>query len=326
MNEPPARTRTAPPPVGTWQDLPPAAGAVVMATGILSVGLHLVGHEALSGVLLCLAALVWLLLAWDFGAHLLRDRHRWLADADTPPGLTAVAATTILGVRVALLGWNTFAGVLLALASVLWAVLLTAVLRHLRRHMPGSVFLICVATQAIAVLAATLAPAGGDWLAWAALVFFCLGLVLYADALSRFDFGQLARGAGDQWVAGGALAISALAGSKLLASGVWSGSASTALRTVTLVLLALDLVWYVVLLCSELLRPRPRYDVRRWATVFPLGMTAVGSLSTAAATGVAWLDTLGSVLLWVAVVAWLLTLSGLLRALGARARTRSVGS
>lgn len=139
------------------------------------------------------------------------------------------------------------------------------------------------------------------------------------DALARFDFGQIARGAGDQWVAGGALAISALATSKLLASAVWSGSASTALRTATLVLLALDLVWYVVLLCSELLRPRLRYDVRRWATVFPLGMTAVASLSASAATGIAWLGTLGSVLLWVAALAWLLTLCGLLRALVARA-------
>ncbi|WP_329124638.1 tellurite resistance/C4-dicarboxylate transporter family protein [Streptomyces sp. NBC_01353] len=319
MDEPIARTRTVPPPAGTWTDLPPAAGAVVMATGILSVGLHLDGSEVLSRVLLCLAALVWLLLGWDFGARLLRSRRRWLADADTPPGLTAVAATTIMGVRVALLGWSAFAGVLLALAVVLWAVLLTAVLRHLRRHMPGAVFLICVATQALAVLAATLAPVGGDWLAWAGLVAFGLGLLLYVDALARFDFGQIARGAGDQWVAGGALAISALATSKLLASAVWSGSASTALRTATLVLLALDLVWYVVLLCSELLRPRLRYDVRRWATVFPLGMTAVASLSASAATGIAWLGTLGSVLLWVAALAWLLTLCGLLRALVARA-------
>ncbi|MFE5484662.1 tellurite resistance/C4-dicarboxylate transporter family protein [Streptomyces sp. NPDC056527] len=321
MNEPPVRTRPAPPPPGTWRDLPPAAGAVVMATGILSVGFHLDGREALSRVLLCLAALVWLLLAWDFGARLLRSRRRWLADADTPPGLTAVAATTIIGVRIALLGWNAFAGVLLALAVLLWAVLLTAVLRHLRRHMPGSVFLICVATQALAVLAATLAPAEGDWLAWAALVFSGLGLLLYADALARFDFGQILRGAGDQWVAGGALAISALAGSKLLESAVWSGSAYTALRTATLVLIALDLAWYVVLLCSELLSPRPQYDVRRWATVFPLGMTAVASLSTAAATGIAWLDTLGTVLLWVAALAWLLTLCGLLRALLVRAAT-----
>ncbi|WP_449345596.1 hypothetical protein [Streptomyces narbonensis] len=31
-----------------WAELPPAAGAAVMATCILSVGLHLTGFEALS--------------------------------------------------------------------------------------------------------------------------------------------------------------------------------------------------------------------------------------------------------------------------------------
>jgi len=31
----------------------------------------------------------------------------------------------------------------------------------------------------------------------------------------------------------------------------------------------LALTWYAVLLVAEFVRPRPRYDVRRWATVFP---------------------------------------------------------
>lgn len=110
------------------------------------------------------------------------------------------------------------------------------------------------------------------------------------------------------------MAISALAGSKLLASGVWSGGAETALRTTTLVLLALDLIWYVVLLGGEIVRPRPGYDLLRWATVFPLGMTAVAALSTSAATGVGWLDSLGRVLLWIAVAVCLLTAYGFARA------------
>ncbi|MEU9994114.1 tellurite resistance/C4-dicarboxylate transporter family protein [Streptomyces sp. NPDC050848] len=302
-----------------WAELPPAAGSAVMATGILSVGFHLTGRETVSRVLLCLAVLVWLLLACDFASRLLRSRPRWVAEADTPPALTAVAATTVLGVRVAVLGWTTAAAVLLALSAVLWAPLLAAVLTHLRRRMPGGVFLICVATQGLVVLGATLAVSAGDWLARTAMVFFVLGLVLYAAALFRFDFHQVAEGAGDQWVAGGALAISALAGSKLLATGVWAGTgAHTALRTVTLILLAGDLAWYLVLLGAELLRRRPGYDVRRWATVFPMGMTAVACLSTSAATAVGWLDGLGQVLLWIATAAWLVTFVGTVRAVAGR--------
>ncbi|TYC66700.1 hypothetical protein EH183_41560 [Streptomyces sp. CB01881] len=179
--------------------------------------------------------------------------------------------------------------------------------------MPGAAFLICVATQGLAVLAAVLAPQAGDRLAWAALVLFLLGLGLYVDALVRFDLRQLAVGAGDHWVAGGAMAISALAASKLLASGTWSGTAHTALRTTTLVLLGIALGWYLVLACFEAARPRLHYDLRRWSTVFPLGMTAGAALSTAAAARVSWLDPLGRVLLWIAAAVWLLTAYGAVR-------------
>ncbi|MFD3946690.1 tellurite resistance/C4-dicarboxylate transporter family protein [Streptomyces sp. NPDC058579] len=303
-----------------WAELPPAAGAAVMATGILSVGFHLTGLETVSRVLLCLAGVVWVVLAGDFANRLLRSRPRWVAEADTPPALTAVAATTVLGVRVALLGWTTAAAALLALSAVLWAPLLTAVLRHVGRRMPGGVFLICVATQGLVVLGAALAVPAEEWLARTALVFFVLGLLLYAAALFRFDFRQVIEGAGDQWVAGGALAISALAGSKLLATGVWAGTgAHTVLRTVTLILLAADLAWYVILLGAELLSRRPGYDVRRWATVFPMGMTAVACLSTSTATDIRWLDGLGQVLLWIATAAWLVTLVMMVRALPGRA-------
>ncbi|MFG2875383.1 tellurite resistance/C4-dicarboxylate transporter family protein [Streptomyces sp. NPDC048337] len=293
---------------GWWAGLPPAAGAAVMAVGIISVGLHLTGHEVPSLIALALAGALWLVLAADFTARLLGDRRRFRAEADTPAALTAVAATTVLGTRLSLLGWQDVAAALLALAAVLWPGLLFAVVRHWRRRMPGVAFLVCVATQGLAVLAAVLAAAEHhDWLAWAALACFCLGLLLYAVALARFDLGEVAGGAGDHWVAGGALAISSLAASKLTASPVWTGSAHTVLRTATLALLGLSLTWYAVLLTAELRHPRPRYDIRRWATVFPLGMTAAACLSAADPTGVAWLRPLGEVLLWIAVAACLFT-------------------
>ncbi|MER5712286.1 hypothetical protein AB0B13_19005 [Streptomyces sp. NPDC042898] len=77
---------------------------------------------------------------------------------------------------------------------------------------------------------------------------------MYVDAQARFDVRQVVTGAGDQWIAGGALAISALTGSKFLAAGVRSGGAATTLRGATLVLVALDLAWYAVLLCGEVAR------------------------------------------------------------------------
>lgn len=285
-----------------------------MATGIISVGFHLTGHATLSGILLTVAGLVWVLLAAAFATTLLRDRPRWQAQAANPPALTAVAATCVLGTRLALFGWRTTAGVLLAVAVAVWPALLVSVMRHWKRPAPGAAFLVCVATQALAVLAGTLAPTTGDWLAWCALAAFALGIVLYGEALARFDVRQLLTGSGDHWIAAGALAISALAGTKLTASQVWTGSAHSVLKTATLVLLALDLAVYAVLVVCEVLRPRLRYDIRRWSTVFPLGMTAVATLSTATAADAPGLHDPGTALLWVAAVVWLLALGGLLRA------------
>ncbi|WP_042447844.1 tellurite resistance/C4-dicarboxylate transporter family protein [Streptacidiphilus jiangxiensis] len=312
-----------------WAELPPAAGSAVMATGIVSVGLHLVGSEGLSVALLVLGGLAWLTLSADFMLRLLRDRTRWAAEADTPPALTAIASTTVLGTRVSLLGtggsgWQVLAAAALVVAAVAWTVLMPHVMRHWARHgMPGAVFLVCVATEGLAVLGATLATArAATWLAWAALVCFGLGLVLYGVAFRHFELRQLRTGAGDHWVAGGALAISALAGAKLLAVPAWRGTGlHDTLRPLTLVLLGLVWLWYLALVLAELRWPRPRYDVRRWATVFPMGMTATATLSTATAASVGWLRTPGQVLLWVAVAAWALTLVGLLRSV-APARRR----
>ncbi|MFE7167341.1 tellurite resistance/C4-dicarboxylate transporter family protein [Streptomyces sp. NPDC057616] len=293
-----------------WAQRPPAAGAAVMATGIVSVGLHLTAHEVLSRIALVLACAAWLGLAADFGVRLARERERWWADARRPQSLTAVAATTVLGTRFSLAGLPTLAETLLALAAVLWPLLLVEVVRNWQRRMPGSVFLCCVATEGLAVLGATLAGAEATaWLAHTALVLFGLGLVLYGFALSRFDLRQVTEGQGDHWLAGGALAISALAGSKLLAADsarlyLWNDDDRGVLRFVTSALLVLDLAWYAVLLVAEAARPRLDYDARRWATVFPLGMTAAAVLSAATALGAPWLRGPGQVLLWIVVAAW----------------------
>ncbi|MCL8011683.1 tellurite resistance/C4-dicarboxylate transporter family protein [Streptomyces sp. AS02] len=299
-----------------WSQRPPAAGAAVMATGILSVALHQTDYETLSRIALALACAAWLALAADFVARLVRDRTGWAKEAATPAALTAVAATTVLGTRFSTLGWQTLAKALLALAAVLWPGLLIAVVRHWHRRMPGAVFLGCVATQGLAVLAATLAATETTaWLAHAALALFWLGLLLYAIALTRFDLRQVTHGPGDHWVAGGALAISALAGSRLIAADsadlyLWNDDDSGVLRNVTVALLVLDLAWYAVLLVAEIAWPRPHYDVRRWATVFPMGMTAAATLSVATAVDVPWLRTPGEALLWIAVAAWLAVTAG----------------
>lgn len=147
-------------------------------------------------------------------------------------------------------------------------------------------------TQGLAVLAATLAAAERTaWLAHTALVLCRLGLVLYGFALAHFDVRQVLEGTGDPWIAGGALAISALTGARLLIAGddaglyLWDDDDRGVLRAVTVLLLVLDLAWCLVLPAAEAARPRLGHDERRWSTVFPMGMTAA-ALSVATAVGV----------------------------------------
>lgn len=132
-------------------------------------------------------------------------------------------------------------------------------------------------------------------------------------------------------MAGGALSISALAGTKLLGADdaglyLWNGDDTHVLRTVTGALLVLDLAWYVVLLVAELRWRRPGYDLRRWSTAFPLGMTATATLSVAAALDLPWLKGPGQVLLWVAVAAWLAVAAGALTTARAALASHGWGS
>ncbi|WP_301125036.1 hypothetical protein [Streptomyces cacaoi] len=284
--------------------MPPAAGAMVMATGIVSIAFETAGYSIVSLIALGVGVTAWVLLAADFVRRLLTARSRVEADAHTPAALTGVAATAVLGTRLALAELRPAAIASLILATLLWPLLLVAVLRNRGRQMPGSVFLICVATQSLAVLAAALATSlQAGWLADAGLALFGVGIVLYAEALLRFDVRQVRTGHGDHWVSTGALAISAVAASRLASTGHWTGGAAATLDNLTLALAAAALAGYAVLLFAEVRWPRPGADVRRWATVFPLGMTAQAALTAPSPI----LHPVGHALLWVAALAWLAT-------------------
>ncbi|MEV5569906.1 tellurite resistance/C4-dicarboxylate transporter family protein [Spirillospora sp. NPDC052269] len=299
----------------------PTFGAEVMATGVVSVGLHLVRAggltEALSVALLVVAALLWVLLCALFLERLLREPHRWRDEASTPAALTGVAATGVLGTRLTLAGGAEAGAVLLVVAFVLWAVLLPAVLGRLRGRLPGAAYLVCVSTQSLAVLAATVAPPlHAGWLMWPALVAFVVGVLLWLLVVARFDWRQLAVGRGDHWVAGGSVSISALAASRLVADSAplrWAPVLHGALRGLALALVLFAFAWYAVLVVCEVRWPRPGYDVRRWSTVFPLGMTSVAAITCGAAERAPWLTSAGKVLLWPAVLVWGVVAAGAVR-------------
>ncbi|WP_072687556.1 tellurite resistance/C4-dicarboxylate transporter family protein [Rhodococcus marinonascens] len=296
----------------TLEVIPPGAGAAAMSTGIVSVALHLAGFELLSRLWFVIGVLIWSVLVLVFVARLADDRARWVDEADTPPALTGVAATSVLGARCVLIGWESVGVAALVIAAIAWIVLMPAVVRHWTAPTVGAHFLLCVATQGLAVLGSTLAAAkSAQWLAATALGMFVLGLGFYLIVLARFSFNQLRVGAGDQWVFAGALAISALAAGELaMAAEVlgWPVSLHRSLQIAGVVIIGSVLACYAVLVACEVRWPRLHYDVRRWSTTFPMGMTSAASLTVAAAASTAWLEPVGSVLVWPAALLCLILL------------------
>lgn len=314
-----SRQLPAPPPaLGPLLDaIPPASGAVVMGTGIVSIAELLDGHRTLSDALLVLDALVWLALVVLLPARAVRDRPQFRIDMRHPAALTSIAGTGVLGTRLTLAGWEWAGATLLLIATAIWLWLVPQVLRHWQTPTTGASFILTVATQSLALLAATLAfSERADWLLYAALVPFGLGIGFYAFVLSRFDFRQLAVGLGDHWVTGGALAISTVAAGRIaLAAGRTAtlGGADGPFEAVALVLWCVTMVWLPALVIAEVVRPRLTYTVRRWSTVFPVGMYAACSFVVGTVSAISGIGDFARAWVWIALAVWLVVFAAMLR-------------
>ena len=178
--------------------IPPASGAIVMASGIVSIDLYSDHQPVLSAILLWFAAGVWLLLAVILSVRLAYQRDRFAREAISPAAFTGVAGTAVLGTRLAIQDYHAAAAVLLAVSGVGWVLLLIPVLRHWKTPTAGTSFLLSVATEGLAVLGATLAVSyRAGWLVSAAVAALVLGLACYAFTAARFDLRDLLTGRGD---------------------------------------------------------------------------------------------------------------------------------
>ena len=147
----------------------PALGAVVMASGVVSIDLYSDHRLVLSAITLWFALVVWLLLAVVVSVRLAYERARFAREASSPAGFTSVAATAVLGTRLAIADYDAVAAALLAVSGVCWALVVVPVLRHWKTPTVGISFVLTMATEALAVLGAILAVSyRADWLVSAA--------------------------------------------------------------------------------------------------------------------------------------------------------------
>ena len=235
--------------------IPPASWTIVMASGVVSIDLSADHQPVLSAIMLGFAAAAWLLLAVVLAAPLVYQHGRFAREASSPVSLASVAATAVLGTRLAMQDYRLAAAALLAVAGTGWAVLVVPVLRSWRTPTTGVSFLVGVATDGLALLGATLAVSyRAGWLVGTAVFFLLLAMAFYVFTAVRFDLRQLLSGHGDHWIAGGALAISALTTGKNFEAADALGRFShqrRALTAGTLVLWCLAMAWLPVLISAR---------------------------------------------------------------------------
>jgi voltage-gated anion channel len=294
----------------------PAGGSAVMATGIVSTALSLDGRELLSRILLVICGVMWLTLGLVLGVRVRRDREGVRREAQTPAALAAVVATEVLGSRLLSLGWHWAGVACLAITGALWLVLIGPVVAHWVVPTVGASLMLAVSIESLAVLAAAVAAADRTrWLLIASLASLLVGLGLYMLVIVQFDYRQLRLGHGDQWITGGALAISALAAAQItLAAAALHTLAGLhhALEVATVVLWSAAVAWLPALVLAELRWPRWSYDTRRWATAFPVGMYAACSFPAGTGARVPAITDFARVWVWAGVAVWVLVFAAML--------------
>lgn len=324
-NAGPGRRASAPRPAGTRR---PPLFSLVMATGIVSLAGRGAGLITLSEALLWLSAAFYVvLLAYHAARFARRPRAvaRELKTSAIFDYLTFVAAGALLGGSLLLVGVNQTAGwalftisglAWLAIAATIAVELLLTHSLHPRTEAQGGWLLAVVAPQALGLLCLSLAKnTNGSLLGGIAFGLWAVGSGLYGpialERLSRLrrSGGRLSAGLrADDWIAMGALAISALAGSEVLERL----SLPAGLNALVQVLVAVQLAgaWALVplLVLGEashaMTAPRARSSGgSRWATVFPLGMLSASTRAFAPLHGSA-LGTAADVSFAVALLAW----------------------
>ncbi|HET7303831.1 MAG TPA: tellurite resistance/C4-dicarboxylate transporter family protein [Segeticoccus sp.] len=318
--------------------LTPGYFALVMASGILSVGMHLNGRPVLSGILLVVCLVAYVLLVVLTGWRLVAHREAVVDDFMDPARafgfFTFIAGTNVLGVRLALDGYHGVTAGLLVVAALTWLVLgyvvpWTAVLGRTQRPViataNGTWFIWVVASQSVAASAATLEPVAheGYWrdaLAVVAVFSWSVGVFLYAAAgifvaarMLLYDLRPLDL-TPPYWVAMGAAAITVLSGARIveMAEAPMVDATRGLISGASVVFWAFA-TWLIPVLAAAgwwrhwRHRVPLTYEATLWSIIFPLGMYAGAGLYLGHANTLPLVGAIGGGELWIASAAWLLT-------------------
>lgn len=323
------------------EGLSPGYFALVMGTGIVSIGLRAVGLETVSLVLLGVAAVayvvLWALTLWRAIAY----REAMLRDLRGPEMafayFTVVAGTDVLAVRLLQAGWVGVAVPLVFFGAALWfvfgyvlpwQVFMTRDGKPILARTNGTWFIWAVASQSLAVCMAQIQPhleEGTRWVGVLAVLSWSVGVALYAGIAILVLLRIIHFGITPQefeppyWVAMGAMAIAVVAGSSIVdMESTPMVDATRALIAGTVVVCWSFCVWLIPMLLGagvwrHLVHRVPlRYVPTLWSIVFPLGMFAVASINLGRVDRLPVVEAIGDAALAVAAAVWLLVFVAML--------------
>lgn len=329
--------------------LHPGYFALVMATGIVSIGMRYQGAHALSVALLWIGVLSYAVLLVATVARVVAFRREFVADLTDPrrafATFTFVAATDVLGTRLAVDRHYLYAGILLTVGWVAWLILGYVVpwtalfgraVRPVLTAANGSWFTWVVASQSVAVLAAALQPEfGRRELAVLAVFSWSVGVFLYGAVGVLVALRLMLYPVKPEdltppyWVAMGATAITVVAGASIVEMADAPMVAATrGLIGGTSVLFWAFGTWLVIPLLATgvwrhvVHRIPLRYEPTLWSMVFPLGMYGVGSIFLGHADGLPIVAAVGAVEIWIALAVWALVFAAMLAQLASGVRRR----
>lgn len=318
----------------------PGSFAFVMATGVIAIGFEQHALTVPAVTMVGLASLGYAVLTFMTAARVVRfgpDVRDDLGDHSRSFAfLTQVAATNVLGAAAALvMGWWVAAEVLWIASLPLWVLWMYAALLveitssdkpDLGRGVDGTWFMLTVSTASIAALGALLL---GRWdtplVAFVSTAALCLGTVQYLIVMTmvfmRWSLRVVTTSHPPEWIATGAMAITTLAGTELVAATDGKPLLHLLdpfLRGLTVLAWSTATFWFPLLVglgvWRHVLRRQPvTYSPALWSMVFPLGMYAVASdrlLDVMEVPDLGWLPTVVFVM---AVTAWVATFVGMLR-------------
>jgi len=328
----------------TTRDLSPAYFALVMATGIVSIAAHMVGMPRIARGLFVLNTVAYAVL-WALSIlRMVWCSRRFFADMvdhqNGPGFFTWVAGSCVLGTQFIVIAGDFRTALLLWLVgAVLWVALTYTIFTALsvKERKPslaeginGGWLLAVVATQSIAALGAMIAAhwpqpyrlelnflALSMWLWGGMLYIWMIALIFYRYTFFHFSPGDLAP---PYWINMGAMAISTLAGSLLIANtpdAPYLRSLLPFLQGFTVFYWATGSWWIPMLLLlgvwRYVIKRFPlRYDPLYWGAVFPLGMYTASTWQMAQVMHLDFLEVIPRYFIYVALGAWTATFAGLL--------------